>query len=167
LYAQAAREERRERKEEDDSLEVEGVRLAEVEQFCYLGDLLDCEAGLERTVRARVTAAWLSWRKVSSLLVNGGILVKNRSGVYVACIRSVMLYGAESWPLTARLENILRCCYRRMLSYMAGVRWEDSVSSGEMARRCGVEELEVELRRRRQMVWTRCKGGGGECVEIG
>jgi hypothetical protein len=38
--------------------------------------------------------------------------VKNRSGVYVACIRSVMLYGAESWALIARLENILRCCDR-------------------------------------------------------
>jgi hypothetical protein len=80
------------------------------------------------------------------LLVNGGILVKNRSGVYVACIRSVMLYGVESWALSARLENILRCCDRRMLRYMAGVRWQDS---GEVARRCEVEELEVELRRRK------------------
>jgi hypothetical protein len=47
----------REEEEEDDSLEVEGGRLAEVEHFCYLGDALDCEAGLERTVRARVAAA--------------------------------------------------------------------------------------------------------------
>jgi hypothetical protein len=69
---------------------------------------------------------------VSSLLVNGGIPVKNRSGVYVACIRSMMLYGAESWALTARLENIMRCCDRRMLRYMTGVRWQDRVSSGDV-----------------------------------
>jgi hypothetical protein len=36
-----------------------------------------------------------------------------------------------------------------MLRYMAGVRWQERVSSGEVARKCGVEELEVELRRRR------------------
>jgi hypothetical protein len=35
--------------------------LGEVEHFCYLGDVLDCEAGLERTVRASVAAAWSSW----------------------------------------------------------------------------------------------------------
>jgi hypothetical protein len=28
-----------------------------VEHFCYLEDILDCEAGLERTVRARVAAS--------------------------------------------------------------------------------------------------------------
>ena len=27
-----------------------------LEQFCYLGDMLDCEAGVERSVRARVAA---------------------------------------------------------------------------------------------------------------
>jgi hypothetical protein len=36
-----------------------------------------------------------------------------------------------------------------MLRYMAEVRWQDIVSSEEVTRRCGVEELEVELRRRR------------------
>jgi hypothetical protein len=35
-----------------------------------------------------------------------------------------------------------------MLRYMAGVRWQDIVISGEMASRCGVEQLDVELRRR-------------------
>jgi hypothetical protein len=32
-------------------------RLGEVEHLCYLGDVLDCEGELERTVRARVAAA--------------------------------------------------------------------------------------------------------------
>jgi hypothetical protein len=49
-----------ERVEEDDSVVVDGGRLAEVEHFCYFGDVLACEGGLEKTVRARVTAAWSS-----------------------------------------------------------------------------------------------------------
>ena len=57
--------------EEDEGtgLVVNGAMLAEVEQFCYLGDVLDCVARVERAVRARVTAAW-RWRKIGSLLVN-------------------------------------------------------------------------------------------------
>jgi hypothetical protein len=34
----------REGEEEDGSLEVAGGKLAEVEHFCYLGDVLNCEA---------------------------------------------------------------------------------------------------------------------------
>jgi hypothetical protein len=41
------------------------------------------------------------------------------NGRVVKKIRSMMLYGAESWVLTARLENIMRCCDCRMLRYMA------------------------------------------------
>jgi len=40
--------------EEDRKLITTGERIKEVDEFCYLGNVLDCEAGLERAVRARV-----------------------------------------------------------------------------------------------------------------
>ena len=36
----------------------EGGQIEEVQEFGYLEDVLDCEAGVERAVRARVSAAW-------------------------------------------------------------------------------------------------------------
>ena len=39
------------------ALVVNGGVFEEVQQFSYLGEVLDCEAGVERAVRARVTAA--------------------------------------------------------------------------------------------------------------
>ena len=44
-----------------------GGQIEEVQKFCYLGDVLDCEAGVEKTVRARVSAAW---RDMASLLTD-------------------------------------------------------------------------------------------------
>ena len=35
---------------------VNGGMLEEVEQFCYLEDVLDCKAGVERAVRAQTWA---------------------------------------------------------------------------------------------------------------
>ena len=64
----------------DDYGDVEGPRLVvnggvleEVKQFCYLGDVLICGAGVERAVRTRATAAWERWREIGSLLVNCSI----------------------------------------------------------------------------------------------
>ena len=61
--------------------------------------MLDCEAGVERSVRARVVAAWGRWQKVSSLAVNCRIDLKTRGRIYEACVRSALLYGTETWAL--------------------------------------------------------------------
>ena len=132
-----------------DDLHLEGGVVDEVKEFCYLGDLLDSEGGVERAVRMRVSAAWHKWRDISSLLINKSLPLKNRARVYDACIRSVLLYGSEGWPVTERIASILTSCDRRMLRYMAGVSWEDRLRSQEVAERCGVETLDVLLRRRR------------------
>ena len=97
---------------------MEGGVVGEVKQFCYLGDVLECGGGSERAIKARVGAAWGKWKEIASLLVNRSIPLHHRGRVYEACIRSVMLYGGETWALTARLESILLSCDRRMLRYM-------------------------------------------------
>ena len=126
-----------------------GGRIEEVDEFCYLGNVLDCEAGVERAVRKRVSAAWNKWREMASLIKNKSIPLMIRGSVYESCVRSVMLYGAETWALTRKLEDILKSCDRRMLRYMAGVRWQDRISSEEVAKRCGLKEIQEKIRQRR------------------
>ena len=41
--------------------------------------------------------------------------------------------------MTKKDEDIMRKCDRRMLRYMAGIKWQDGVSSEEVARRCSLE----------------------------
>ena len=125
---------------------------------------MGCEAGVERAVRTRVSAAWKKWREMASLLKNKHIPLKIRGSVYESCVRSVMLYGAETWEMTGRVEDILKHCDRRMLRYMAGVSWKDKINSEEVCRRCGLTDIQVKLRQRR-LQWfghvRREKEGGG------
>ena len=79
-------------------------------------------------------------------------------------MRSALLYGEETWALISRLMDVLcRCADRKMLRYMAGVRWHDKRSSSEVTMMCGVEDLSVKLRQRR-LRWfghvKRAEGGG-------
>ena len=57
----------------------------------------------------------------------------------------MLLYGSETWALTERMKGVLRACDWRMLRYIAVVRWQDGLSSEQVARRCGVEELEMQF----------------------
>jgi len=137
--------------------------IREVSEFCYLGDVVDNVAGVEHTVRTRVAAAWKKWREVVSLLLNKNITLKIRGNVYEACVRSVMLYGSETWAMSRKMEGILIGCDRRMLRYMAGVKWQDMITSEKVAQLCGVKEIAEKLRHRR-LQWyghvKRDKDGG-------
>ena len=109
------------RGDEDDVIQIGGDRIGEVREFCYLGDLLDSEGSVERSVRMRVAAAWRKWREIASLFINKDIPLRHRGRAYDACVRSVLLYCAESWLMTERVQAILTNCDRRMLRYMGGV----------------------------------------------
>ena len=148
---------------EDNSIELEEGRLEEVDTFKYLGDELECEGGVEVAVSGRISASWLKWKEISSLLVNRGVPLRHRARVYEACIRPVLLYGSETWPLTVGLQEMIRTTDRRMLRYMAGVRWQDRVPSEEVLRRCDLEDIESKLRRNRliKMVWPCEEKGRG------
>jgi len=53
-----------------------------------------------------------------SLLTSRSIPLQMRGSVYESCVRSVMLYGVETWALTGKLEYILKTCDCRILRYM-------------------------------------------------
>ena len=133
----------------EERVEVEGGELEIVDNFCYLGEMMACEGGVREAVRVRIAAAWTKWREISSLLVNKGIPLKNRAVVYCACVRPVFLYGSETWATTKEIERKLRSSDHRMLRCMAGVRLEDRVTTEELRRRCGVEDIIEQLQRHR------------------
>ena len=129
---------------EGPGLVVNGGMLKEVEQFCYLGGVLDCEGVVKTAVRAIVTALWRRWQEIASLLVNHSIRLRTRGRVHEACVRSTLLYGAETWALTSRLMDILHRCDCRMLRYMTGMRWQDGKSGSEVAEMSGIKDLSFE-----------------------
>ncbi len=91
-----------------------------VDSFCYLRDVIRCEGGAEAAMRGRISWAWKSWRELSSLLVNQNISLGSTAQVYRACVRSVLLYGSETWATTKQLEALLMQFDVRMLRYLMG-----------------------------------------------
>lgn len=94
---------------------------------------------------------------MASLLEKRRSPLNTRSSFYEMCITSVMLYGAEVWPMTQELQDTLRKCVRWMLRFTVGVRWQDWGSSKEVARRCNQRErLKKNETEKVTMVWA-CK----------
>ena len=126
-----------------------GGSLEVVENFCYLGDMLGSEGGVERSVITRVGTAWRKFRELLSLLTSRVLSLQVRGRLYEACVRSVMLYGSETWAVKEEDLDRLDWNDMRMIRWMCNTSLKDRKSSGELRSRLGIHSIRDVIQARR------------------
>ena len=134
-------------------VELDNTELERVANFIYLGSGVDASGSVSKEVRRRIVlarAAFDSLRKV--LWKRREVSVKTKMRVFRATVLTRLLYGSETWALTAvdlhRLESFQTYCLRRILR----ISWRDFVTNETVRQRCHQPVLEEVLRQRR-MRW--------------
>ena len=104
---------------------------------------------MEEASSARVRCAWAKFTELMRILTSRGASLKMKEKIYKACVRSVMMYGSETWA--TRVEDISRLerTERMMVRWMCGVTLSDRISSEELLSRLGIESIGVVVRRGR------------------
>ena len=84
------------------------------------------------------------------------IIVAAKRTVYEGLILNILLYGGESWSVTAAMLQRLRVFHARCLRGMCRVSrkhtWAHHISTAELERRLGVDSIDTYLHRR-QLRW--------------
>jgi hypothetical protein len=65
--------------------------------------------GAEEASRTRVKCGWKKFRELSPILTARGASLKLKGKIYSACVRSVIIYGSETWPM--RVEDKQRASF--------------------------------------------------------
>ena len=120
---------------------LDGEAIEVVQKFCYLGDTIGAQGGAGAGVIARVRCGWSKFRELLPLLTSRSLPLLTKGRVYQACVRSVMMYGSETWPV--RVEDI--CCMERndmrMIRWMCNVSLKDRLRSDELRGRLNLESI--------------------------
>ena len=69
--------------------------------------------------------------------------------VFNACVRSCLLYGSETWPMTNENERRLKMADSRMLRKMCGKRLCERNTIEDIRKLIGLEEITDTIRKRR------------------
>ena len=124
-------------------------KLDVVPDFCYLGDMISASGGCDLAAITRCKCAWGKFRQLLPLLANRHIPHVVRGRVYSACVRSVMLYGSETWATTVDTISRLRRNDRAMLRWMCNVKVNDKINSDSILSKLGLQDIETILRTNR------------------
>ena len=128
---------------------VGGEPIREVESFVYLGSVVDKQGGTDRDVSSRIGKARAAFIMLKNIWASMKISMTTKLRLFNSNVKSVLLYGSETWRLTKatmqKIQTFINMCLRRICN----IRWPEKISNEELWQRAGQEPVDQQIRRRK------------------
>ena len=106
-----------------------------MDKFTYLGSCITPDGSIAEELSSRIQKARLAFSNLHHLWRRNDIKLSTKGRVYSAAVRSVLLYGSETWPLKAEDVRRLSVFDHRCLRSIGKIWWEHRISNTEVRRR--------------------------------
>ena len=102
-------------------ISIGDVPLKNVRKFKYLGHMVtNLDEDPSHFLSFRIASAFQKWNELKHVLTDKRVYMSTRVNILEACVRSRLLYSAQSWELLAseirKLESIWHGFLRKMVS---------------------------------------------------
>lgn len=92
-------------------------------RFIYLGQKITKEGEWEEVVR-RCSLGWSAFNKYKHLL-RSKVEIEHKAKLFRTCVLPTIIYGCETWTLSAKIIKKLRVTVRSMARIMLGITRKD------------------------------------------
>jgi hypothetical protein len=138
----------------DPNISIAGRQIECVDSFCYLGSTIDKFGGSGNDIRLRIGKATGAFSTLNKQFwKRKDISINTKYRVYNAMVRSILLYGCETWPLrkgdVEQLCAFERRCLRKLLRLSARQHLAPETVKTLFPKHV---ELSIHLQRR-QLTW--------------
>lgn len=111
----------------DEAVMLGEKALEEVNSFTYLGSIVNKQGGSDEDIRARIGKARAVYISMKNIWKSRELTTPIKIRLFNSNVKSVLLYGSETWRLTKtttkKLQTFINCCLRRILR----IHWTDHV----------------------------------------
>ena len=136
---------------------MNGQELEEVSALQYLGATLTKDSRSTVEIKSRIAIATSTMAKLDKIWKNKGIRFPSKMKLYRALVLSTLLYGCESWTMSAettkKVQTFETKCFRRML----GITWQEKKTNdyvrSQVTSLDGPQEPLLAVIKRRKMQW--------------
>ncbi|KAL9978202.1 hypothetical protein ACROYT_G015696 [Oculina patagonica] len=130
-------------------IKIDGHEIEKIEQFSYLGSVIDVQGGADADVKTRIGKARQAFIALKPVWRSKRISLKTKLRLFNSNVKTVLLYGSESWKTTQDVVKKLRVFIHKCLRIILGIRWPQKISDLEVRNICKQEDIMVSLTRRR------------------
>ncbi len=128
------------------AIHIEDTKLANVDQFKYLGSSISQDGLVDNEIQARICKASQALGRLKHrVFKEHNIRMSTKISVYKAVVLPSLLYGSETWTLYRRHINKLEQFHTRALRSILGVKWQDKITNLEILDRADCTSIEAIL----------------------
>ena len=111
----------------EDDITLGEERINDVESFKYLGTLISNTGSLELEFNERLKKANQTMARLSKVWKSNRLKLHIKVKLYTSLVRSVLLYGHESWYDNQTISNRFCRFENKALRRILGVKWQDRI----------------------------------------
>ncbi|XP_070005115.1 uncharacterized protein [Nicotiana sylvestris] len=114
--------------------------------FKYLGSVIQGDEEIDEDVTHRIWVGWIKWRLASGFLRDKKVPPRLKGKFYRVVVRSVMLYGAECWPVMNSHIQKMRVTEMMMLRWMCRHTNMGKIKNEDIWEKVGMVPVDNKMR---------------------
>ena len=130
-------------------IQLEGNSIKVTDKFSYLGSIVSETGGTDEDIRSRIGKARHAFVTLRPIWKSTPISVKTKVRIFNSNVKSVLLYGSETWRVTKTLTNKLQVFVNKCLRSILKVKWSDKITNEDLWKRTNQISIGNEIARRK------------------
>ena len=126
-----------------------GEPIRELESFVYLGSVVDQRGGTDRDVTARIGKARAAFVMLKNIWASVGISTRTKLRILNSNVKSVVLYGCETWRTTQTMQQKIQTFFNTCLSRIYKIQWQEKIRNEDLWERVGQEPVAKQILRKK------------------
>ena len=131
------------------SVRIEGKEVEDVSEFKYLGSLVTQSGGAEEDVESRIKKAQNAFVMLNRVWRSNIIKTSTKLKFFNSNVKSVLLYGAETWLMTEKLRSRLQTFVNKCLRKVLQIFWPDWITNRDLWERTNQRPIDAEIKGRK------------------
>ncbi|CAG9118026.1 unnamed protein product [Plutella xylostella] len=132
-----------------EQIKIGDKQVVDVPNFCYLGSVLTPTGGTDDDVDGRIKKAKGAFAQLTPIWRSNIISRDLKLRIFVSNVKSVLLYGCETWKVTKSISTKLQVCVNKHLRQILRVFWPDTISNEDLWKETRQEPINKEILRRK------------------
>ena len=114
-----------------------------------MGSIVAENGGTSKEVNARIQKARGSFSKLMRVWLSKSLRKETKIRIFNVCVKSVLLYGCETWLVTNGIQRQIQTFVNRCLRYILRIWWPNIISNKDLWKVTGQEDINLEIRKRK------------------
>ena len=103
----------------------------------------------DRDVTARIGKARAAFVMLKNIWASGGISMRTKLHIFNSNVKSVLLYGCETWRTTQTMQRKIQTFFNTCLRRIYKIQWQEKIRNEDLWKQAGQEPVAKQILRRK------------------